>query len=361
MMTVLLSAAFFTIGLYLTMRGGDGFVDAAAQLAEESGAPRFVVGATLMSVCTTLPELMVSVLATMRGASALAVGNAVGSAACNTGLILGMSALLAPAAFRVREARSKGGLMIAAAILLGCFLEDGTMQPGEALGLLAVLFAFLAVNLQSAAGETAETVPVQHGKGRAALWIHFFLGGMAVVLGARLMVDHGVILARMLGIPESIVGLTLVALRAALWIHFFLGGMAVVLGARLMVDHGVILARMLGIPESIVGLTLVALGTSLPELMTALAAIRRREGALSVGNIVGANVLDLALVLPACTAAGGGVLSVAPEVFLRDLPFTVVLMGIAMLPPMFSGRMRRVQGVLLLGVYGWYLFCLVGG
>ena len=76
MMTVLLSAAFFTIGLYLTMRGGDGFVDAAAQLAEESGAPRFVVGATLMSVCTTLPELMVSVLATMRGASALAVGNA---------------------------------------------------------------------------------------------------------------------------------------------------------------------------------------------------------------------------------------------------------------------------------------------
>ena len=314
MMTVLLSAAFFTIGLYLTMRGGDGFVDAAAQLAEESGAPRFVVGATLMSVCTTLPELMVSVLATMRGASALAVGNAVGSAACNTGLILGMSALLAPAAFRMREARSKGGLMIAAAILLGCFLEDGTMQPGEALGLLAVLFAFLAVNLQSAAGETAETVPVQHGKGRAALWIHFFLGGMAVVLGARLMVDHGVILARMLGIPESIVGLTL-----------------------------------------------VALGTSLPELMTALAAIRRREGALSVGNIVGANVLDLALVLPACTAAGGGVLSVAPEVFLRDLPFTVVLMGIAMLPPMFSGRMRRVQGVLLLGVYGWYLFCLVGG
>ena len=315
MMTVLLSAAFFTIGLYLTMRGGDGFVDAAAQLAEESGAPRFVVGATLMSVCTTLPELMVSVLATMRGASALAVGNAVGSAACNTGLILGMSALLAPAAFRMREARSKGGLMIAAAILLGCFLEDGTMQPGEALGLLAVLFAFLAVNLQSAAGETAETVPVQHGKGRAALWIHFFLGGMAVVLGARLMVDHGVTLARMLGIPESIVGLTL-----------------------------------------------VALGTSLPELMTALAAIRRREGALSVGNIVGANVLDLALVLPACTAADcGGVLSVAPEVFLRDLPFTVVLMGIAMLPPMFSGRMRRVQGVLLLGVYGWYLFCLVGG
>ncbi len=313
MMTVLLSAAFFTIGLYLTMRGGDGFVDAAAQLAEESGAPRFVVGATLMSVCTTLPELMVSVLATMRGASALAVGNAVGSAACNTGLILGMSALLAPAAFRVREARSKGGLMIAAAILLGCFLEDGIMQPGEALGLLAVLFAFLAVNLQSAAGETAESVPVQHGKGRAALWIHFFLGGMAVVLGARLMVDHGVILARMLGIPESIIGLTL-----------------------------------------------VALGTSLPELMTALAAIRRREGALSVGNIVGANVLDLALVLPACTAAGGGILSVAPEVFLRDLPFTVVLMGIAMLPPMFSGRMRRAQGVLLLGGYGWYLFCLVG-
>lgn len=314
MMTVLLAAVFFTLGLYLTMRGGDSFVDAAARLAEASGVPRFVVGATLVSLCTTAPELTVSLLATVRGATSLAVGNAVGSAACNTGLILGVSALLAPAVFRAYEAKTKGGLMLTATILLGCFAVDSRLAPGEALGLLAVLFAFLAMNLQGAARERSRTQPAPMASGEK--------------------------------------------LRTVC--RFALGAAAVVLGAKLMVDNGVLLARMLGIPEAVIGLTLVALGTSLPELMTALAAIRRHEGALSAGNIVGANIIDLALVLPACAAAGGGTLPIAPEVFSRDLPFAVVLMGIAMLPPMFSGRLRRWQGAALLGVYGLYLYCLAG-
>lgn len=314
MMTVLLAAVFFTLGLYLTMRGGDSFVDAAARLAEASGVPRFVVGATLVSLCTTAPELTVSLLATVRGATSLAVGNAVGSAACNTGLILGVSALLAPAVFRAYEAKTKGGLMLTATILLGCFAVDSRLAPGEALGLLAVLFAFLAMNLQGAARERSRTQPAPMASGE----------------------------------------------KLRMVCRFVLGAAAVVLGAKLMVDNGVLLARMLGIPEAVIGLTLVALGTSLPELMTALAAIRRHEGALSAGNIVGANIIDLALVLPACAAAGGGTLPIAPEVFSRDLPFAVVLMGIAMLPPMFSGRLRRWQGAALLGVYGLYLYCLAG-
>lgn len=312
MMTVLLAAAFFTLGLYLTMRGGDSFVDAAARLAEASGVPRFVVGATLVSLCTTAPELTVSLLATVRGATSLAVGNAVGSAACNTGLILGVSVLLAPAVFRVHEAKTKGGLMLVTTILLGCFAVDSRLAPGEALGLLAVLFAFLAMNLQGAARERSRTQPAPMASGE----------------------------------------------KLRMVCRFALGAAAVVLGAKLMVDNGVLLARMLGIPEAVIGLTLVALGTSLPELMTALAAIRRHEGALSAGNIVGANIIDLALVLPACAAAGGGTLPIAPEVFSRDLPFAVVIMGIAMLPPMFSGRLRRWQGAALLGVYGLYLYCL---
>ena len=314
MMTVLLAAVFFTLGLYLTMLGGDSFVDAAARLAEASGVPRFVVGATLVSLCTTAPELTVSLLATVRGATSLAVGNAVGSAACNTGLILGVSALLAPAVLRAYEAKTKGGLMLTATILLGCFAVDSRLAPGEALGLLAVLFAFLAMNLQGAARERSRTQPAPMASGE----------------------------------------------KLRMVCRFVLGAAAVVLGAKLMVDNGVLLARMLGIPEAVIGLTLVALGTSLPELMTALAAIRRHEGALSAGNIVGANIIDLALVLPACAAAGGGTLPIAPEVFSRDLPFTVVLMGIAMLPPMFSGRLRRWQGAALLGVYGLYLYCLAG-
>ena len=110
MWTVMLAAGLFVIGLYLTMKGGDSFVDAAALIAEASGVPRFVIGATIVSLCTTAPELTVSLLATARGTSALAVGNAIGSSICNTALILGLGALLAPAALSRREACTKGGL-----------------------------------------------------------------------------------------------------------------------------------------------------------------------------------------------------------------------------------------------------------
>lgn len=310
MQILLLSVIFFALGLILTMRGGDQFVDAAARMAEASGVPRFVIGATLVSLCTTLPELTVSVLATLRGATDLAVGNAVGSAACNTGLILGVAALFAPARFSKKEARIKGGLMMTAAGLLACFAVDGTLQASEAGILSLILGIFLSVNLHGAARERQHT-----GRRR------FEPGECTKTLGS-----------------------------------FALGGAAVVLGAKLMVDHGVILARMLGIPESVIGLTLVALGTSLPELMTALAAIRRHEGTLSAGNIVGANLINLSMVLPACTAVSGGALPVGASVFTRDAPFTLVLMGIAMFPTMTCGRLKRWQGAALLLAYGVYVY-----
>ncbi len=315
MLTVLLAAGFFAVGLFLTMRGGDQFVDAAARLAEASGIPRFIVGATLVSLCTTAPELTVSMLATLRGSVDLAVGNAVGSVLCNTGLILGISALLAPAVFHACEAKRKGGLLIAVTVLLAAFSVDGVLETGEALGLLAALFAFLAMNLQSAAQERS-----QAGRRR-------FVPGE----GGRTLV------------------------------RFLLGGAAVILGAKLMVDHGVVLARLLGVPESVIGLTLVALGTSLPELMTALAAIRKGEGALSAGNIVGANLIDLALVLPACVAVGGGWLPVGMETFVRDLPVAVALLALALLPAMVGGRLWRIQGAALLALYGAYVYRLTGG
>lgn len=308
---VLYSLCFFIIGLVLTMKGGDAFVDSAAKIAEASGIPRFVIGATLVSVCTTAPELTVSLLASLRGATELAVGNAVGSVACNTGLILGISALLAPATFNIREAKTKGAVLICLGILTGCFCADGVINSGEALGLLTLLFAFLAMNLQSAA--TCE--------------------------------------------KQTSININ----KLETLFMFVLGAVSVVLGAKLMVDHGTRLANMLGIPESIIGLTLVALGTSLPELMTTIAAIRKGHGVLSVGNIIGANIINLSLVVPASTFASGGVLSVLPEVFTRDLPFAVILVGISVIPPMFSGKFSRLQGLSLLICYFIYIWILTTG
>lgn len=312
--TVIIATLLFCIGLWLTMRGGDRFVDAASRIAQASGVPRFVIGATIVSLCTTAPELLVSVLASLRGAGGLAVGNAVGSTTCNTGLILGLSALLAPAAVARRELCSKGLIMLTAALCLTVCTADGTLQPRESLLLLTILAVFLALSLRSA------------GQGRQHSEHRLQLSPQQ---------------ARQTGAA------------------FVLGAAAVLLGARLMVDNGVVLARLIGLPESVIGLTLVAVGTSLPELMTALAAIRRRESALSVGNILGANILDLTLILPACAGVSGGSLPVAAETPMRDLPVTAALMLLAVLPAGLSGRLRRTQGWLMVCLYALYVLLLM--
>lgn len=310
----LIATLLFCIGLWLTMRGGDQFVDAASTIAEASGVPRFVIGATIVSLATTAPELFVSTLATLRGSGGLAVGNAVGSAACNTGLILGLSALLAPAAVSRRELLTKGGLMMAAALCLGFCVADGLLAGRDALVLLAILALFLYLNLRSA------------GKQRRSA-------------ERRL---------RLTGAQKLRTGGT-----------FVLGAAAVLLGARLMVDNGILLARLAGLPEAVIGLTLVAVGTSLPELMTALAAIRRKEGALSVGNILGANIIDLTLVLPVCAAVQSGGLAVESAVPARDMPATLLLMAAAVLPAALTGRLHRLQGLLLFGGYCAYVAVLM--
>lgn len=312
--TALLSAALFAFGLWLTMRGGDAFVDAACVIARVSGVPQVVIGATIVSLCTTAPELTVSLLATLHGADDIAIGNAVGSAACNVSLILGLIALLAPPAFPHRDARVRGGLLLVTIMALGVTTADGALSLPESGVLLALLLLFLRYNMRSRNARKTDAL-------------------------ARPHLDGGQ--------------------KAGLALRFALGAGGVVLGAKLLVDNAVVLARLAGLSEAVIGLTLVAVGTSLPELVTALTAIRRREGALSVGNIIGANLIDLALVLPVCTAAHGGLLAISPVCSARDLPVTLILTAVALLPTMFTGRFHRVQGFCLLVLYGAYTAALL--
>lgn len=314
-MTVTVCAVlFFVLGLYLTMRGGDAFVDAAAFIAAVTGIPKLVIGATIVSVATTAPELFVSVLATAHGANDMAAGNAIGSVCCNVGLILGISLFCLPGCLPVREIRIKGSLLFLAAILLGVFCVEGALEPPESAALFCVLALFLYLNLRAA---SAGKLPAP----------------------ARVRAQPG----------EK--------LRAGA--KFVLGAAAVLVGAHLMVDNGTLLARLLGVPEGVIGLTLVAVGTSLPELVTTLAAIRRGEGAMSVGNILGANIIDLTLVLPVCAFVSRGTLEVSMSAAARDLPVALILCAVALLPAMRAGRFRRVQGAALLALYLAYVAMLL--
>lgn len=139
---------------------------------------------------------------------------------------------------------------------------------------------------------------------------------------------------------------------------FLLGCEAIVLGSRLLIDYGSELALLLGVPASIVGVTMVAIGTSLPELVTTLTAIAKKEASMSVGNIIGANVIDLTLILPICSAVSGGRLTISAQTTMLDLPACLTLCCVAVLPPLLKGKFYRWQGLLMLVIYAAYMVML---
>ena len=140
---------------------------------------------------------------------------------------------------------------------------------------------------------------------------------------------------------------------------FVIGIAAIVLGSQLLINYGSELALQLGVPSSIIGVTMVAIGTSLPELVTTLTAIAKKEASMSVGNIVGANVIDLTMILPICSAVSGGRLTIGSQTTALDLPVCLLLCCVAVLPPLLKGKFYRVQGVLMLAVYAGYVVMLV--
>lgn len=311
-MELALTVAFFLIGILFIIKGGDWFVDSAAWIAEVTGIPKFIVGATIVSLATTLPEMIVSVMAALDGKVDMAVGNAVGSVTANTGLILAVSILAIPAAVNRRQFDRKAVLLISVTVILLILSALGQVNVWTSLILLVCFLLYIADNI-------ASTRALGDG-------------------GEKARYDKRELPRRLL--------------------FFVLGTVGIVVGARLLVDNGSELARIIGVPENIIGLTFVAIGTSLPELVTTITAIVKKQASLSVGNILGANVIDIALILPACAAVTGGSLPVNAQTYLLDLPICLIVTVVAMVPTLILGKFRRWQGGVLLGVYLSYLIMM---
>ena len=310
-----MALVLFAAGLTVLVWGGDWFVEGAVGLARRLRLPEALIGATVVSVGTTLPEVMVSVRSALGGHGELGYGNAVGSILCNAALIAGLGAALRPGAVPSQEVRPPALFFFLAAGVY-CFAAYGRGDFGRGTGIvLLALFALcLLLTLRRFRGR--EQLPEESG-----------------------------------GRPGRDAG------------RLLLGAAAIALGAELLVEHGAALARGFGVPESVIGLTLVALGTSLPELTTAVTALRRGHGALSLGNVLGANFLNLALVSGAAAAIspfplpeGRPFLGVNGTLSL-DLPLMLGTMALLALPVLRRGRTFRWQGISLLALYA--AFCLV--
>lgn len=317
-MNIWITVLLFLVGLVLIVKGGDWFLDGAVWIAEATGVPRFIIGATVVSLATTLPELTVSITGVLEGQVDLAVGNAVGSVTANLGLILGISVLCIPSAVSKTHFNLKALLMVLGAAVLTVLCRGGGLPFLPSLLLFAVFAVYLANNIFDAKNSMVEN-KAEHP--------------------ARRTTSHRQMVMK-LGM-------------------FVLGIAAIVLGSRLLIDHGSALALLLGVPASIIGVTMVAIGTSLPELVTTLTAIVKKEASMSVGNIVGANVIDLTMILPICSAVSGGHLTIGAQTTALDLPACLLLCCVAVLPPLLKGRFYRWQGVLMLALYAGYIVLLV--
>lgn len=295
------------LGLILIIKGGDWFVDAAVYFAKITGIPSFIIGATVVSLATTLPEVLVSVMATRAGNVDLAIGNAYGSVIVNLGLILGISLSIRPPRIKSKGIIQKGMFMIALTLLSLLLLRDLQISGTESIILWVMLIVFMWLNiLDVKAKEEQEDEKIsKNTKKQISL--------------------------------------------------FVLGAAFVVFGSDLLVNNATKLAEILNVPQAVIGLTIVALGTSLPEFVTTIMSLIKKEASLSIGNIVGANVLNMSLAIPASVLASGNLLVARPETILVDIPFSLWFMAITVLPPIFYNRFFKWQGYLLILSYGIYI------
>ncbi len=295
--------ALFGFSVAVIVKGADWFTEGAVGVARITGIPEVVVGATLVSLATTAPEFSVSVIAAWLAHPATSVGNAIGSTICNIGLILAVAALIAPVALPRRDVLAKGAFMPALGALLVLLGWDAQLDAWEGIVLLAVLPFYFWFCVRRGGAQDA-------GTGEAA-YTH------------------------------------LVGLR------FLAGAGAVVAGSVVLVHTAASLARAAGVPELVVALTLVAVGTSLPELVTAISASLRGHAELAVGNVVGANVLNLAWVL-------GGASLIAPlglerQTFVLDFPFMLLMMALFLGFAGWRGGVGRAAGFVFVCAYVCYL------
>ncbi len=315
----------FIVGLVCLIKGGDWFVEGAAGIATKFNMPQILVGATVVSIGTTLPEVMVSASSAVLGHGEIAYGNAIGSIICNTALIAALTIAIKPSDVeRSSLILPTCFFFAAAAFYCAIAYTQGFFSRTTGVLLLVMFLIYMVVTVRKAlgakGGETtasAETSgakePAKEEEPQKALWLLIVL----IVVGAAL----------------------------------------IAVGADLLVDNGTLIAEGLGVPESVIALTFVALGTSLPELVTAITSLAKGYGALSLGNVIGANLFNLVLVSGiSCTLSPFAVpvgkrIGSMPASFVVDIPLMFAVMAFMTVPSIIRGKMARIQGIILLAVY----------
>ena len=304
----------FFIGFFLITKGADIFINCTVDIGKKTNISEIILGATIVSFATTLPELTVSLFASLDGHTTMSLGNAVGSIICNTGLILGLVAFISPFKVDKNMFFSKSVLLLVCVVLLLLLGIDKNITKLDSIPLLVMLVIYMYSNYRSVVGDSSKSKSTNLSKTKS---------------------------------NNSLSEWSKIVLL------FILGLIMMVIGSRLLVDNGVIIAEWIGVPQGVISLTVIALGTSLPELVSSLTAIKKNHHAISVGNILGANVLNIVSVI--------GISSIPNDIPILsqnmniDFPFMILLLLTLILPTIKNNKLYRLQGLIMLTIYLIYI------
>jgi len=328
------------LGFVILVKGSDFFVKAAASIAKKLGVSEFMIGLTLVALGTSIPELASSVIATTQGATGIVIGNVIGSNIANIGLILGLTATIYVIKTKVEMLKRDGYVMLFSVVLFILFMLNGSISRIES-GILLVLYITYMIFLIEIKHKKSEMAHFQH-------FIHFFFKFQYVTtLRTRVFSrkKKGKLSANQQKRVEELIkksfALDIVILLAS--------GIAIVIGAKFLITEAIYFAKLLNIPDTLVGISLIAVGTSLPELMVSLSAARKGFGDIAVGNIIGSNIANILLVI----GVSGLVrpLEVVKSVLLQSAPFLILISIFFLIFIRSDWKLSRSEGILFLGAY----------
>lgn len=319
---MLITVFLFIVGLILLIKGGDWFVDGATAIAKKFRIPDILIGATIVSIGTTLPEVMVSATSALSGHGEMAYGNALGSIICNAALIAAITIAIRPSKIDPQSFKLPTIIFfVASTVYVLVAYLIGEFSRGIGLTLLAVFIIYMALSIRTAIKSPSQKEEISDNSAKE-----------------NTKLSKNIILL--------IIGAGLIAL-----------------GANLLVNNGTIIAEALGVPESVIALTFVAIGTSLPELVTAITSLAKGHGALSLGNVIGANILNLVLVSGVASAVSPFPVPNNTQIaginssLVIDIPVMLFTMAFLTIPALIRGKLSRWQGITLIAVY--VVFCAV--
>ncbi len=377
---MLLSVILFAIGLVLLIKGGDWFVEGATGIAKRFNLPDIVVGATVVSIGTTLPEVMVSTTGALQGSGAMAYGNAIGSIICNTALIAAISIVCNPGPVNVKSMKTPAIFFFCSAALYcvaSYFLGEFPRWMGFTM--LAIFVVYMVSTVRNGL-KNPDSVEEEEAEGSSGTpWLGLGIVGAVALLialsssifGETVPMWYPIVLGAVV-IAYLLFGSKLVPAKEEdarpMWVELVLlivGAAIIAVGADLLVEHGQVIAIGLGVPETVVALLFVALGTSLPELVTTITSLRKGRASLGVGNVIGANVFNLVLVSGVAVSLAPFPVPMENELLntglnmslVFEIPVMLGVMALMIFPALMKKKLSRWQGIALLAIYVTFCVC----